>query len=591
MSTSPVLRLDEYRGRREQRLRLTRALHGARGDRRKLLGLLEAAVGILDADRAAVLWVDEYGPGLVHVHVLLDLLSDRPRRSFPLEPLRRAWQEGVPGILDAPDLERSEIPVLHDSVRSACAVALGSDGARAWFLVADGSSARRPLEADAGQDLMFVAGEVAGVVLHRDLEEAAAAAGAAGERFAGWTVLQDVEGREKDSEAGRRISARFLVVRALLSTIDDDFASDPEALAHQLEATRRELGDVLAGDPERRRWDALLDALEAGVLEDVAETTLDLAGHLESMKHLHGSATLYRAAYDVAVAVGAAATALEAGRLLGRLERRRGEWEGAVHWYGVAREVARERGDRGKEAVVLSGWANVLRDRGNLPGARSVLLEGIEAARESGDAYALGSAHHDLMAVEQDSGQLGRAIVHGWRAVEVYPREENRLHAMTALAGCFLATGELQAADDAYSIVLARVEHPEYRLIAREALAHVAARRGRADDFRAMGAASDAAGWDVGTGMWTRAQVLLFRGLSYEALGEAENARSWLERARAFAEENGVNKVSFDAEAALTRLSRDREEHGTPALEPAPPEEMPVIRQELDAMRRALGPV
>ncbi|MBW3535195.1 MAG: hypothetical protein KY453_08280 [Gemmatimonadetes bacterium] len=75
MSTSSVLRLDEYRGRRDQRLRLARALHGAHDGRRRLLGLLETAVGVLDADRAAVLWVDEYGAGLVHVHLVLDLLT------------------------------------------------------------------------------------------------------------------------------------------------------------------------------------------------------------------------------------------------------------------------------------------------------------------------------------------------------------------------------------------------------------------------------------------------------------------------------------------------------------------------------------
>lgn len=540
-----------------------------------------------------MLWVDEYGPGLVHVHVLLDLLSDRPRRSFPLEPLRLAWQEGIPGILDAPDMERSEIPVLHDTARSACAVALGSDGARAWFLVADGSSARRPMEADAAQTLMFLAGEVAAVVLHRDLKEGVAVASAEGEieRFAGWAVLQDVEGREEDAEAGRRISARFFVVRALLATLDDDFASDPEGLAHQLDATRRELAAVLPGDPERELWDTLLDALEQRDLDAVAGAAMDLSVSVEAMGHTYGASTLYRASYDVAVAAGAAAIAVEAGRLLARLERRRGAWDRALEWYGVARDVARERGDRRGEAVVLSGWGNVLRDKGNLRGARSMLLEGLEAARESGDGYALGSAHHDLMAVEKDAGCVGRAIMHGWRAAEVYPEEESRLHAMTALAGCFLEAGELDAADDAYSIVLARVEAPEYRFAAREALAHVAARRGREADFEALAEASDASNWKALASVWTQAQILLFRGLSYEALERADEASHWLERARSFAEENGVNKAIFDAEAALRRLAAGvPDEVGPMAEDAGPPEEMPVIRRELTAMREALVP-
>ena len=585
MSTSPVLRLDAYRGRREHRLRLARALHASHGERKRLLGLLEASVGLLDADRAAVLWVDEYGPGLVHVHALLDLLSDRPRRSFPLEPLRLAWQEGVPGILDAPDMERTEIPILHESVRSACAVALGSDGARAWFLVADGSAPRRPLVPDAAQTLMFVAGEVAAIVLHRDMEEGDADSGE-GEGFAGWGVLRDMEGREQDADAGRRISGRFLVVRALLVATEDDFASDPDALAHQIEATRSELAEVLPGDPERSRWEALLAALEDRDLEALAAESLGLAGEVEAMGHNHGAGTLYRAAWDAAVAAGDAATAVEAGRLLARLERRRGSWDGALHWYGVTRDVARERGDRAKEAVVLSGWGSVLRDKGNLPGARSIFLEGLDAARDSGDAYALGSTHHDLMAVEQDAGALGRAIIHGWRAVEVYPEEESRLHAMAALAGCFLQTGELDAADDAYSIVEARVEHPEYRFAAREGLAYVAARKGSPEVFEERVAASDASGWADHAGVWTRAQILLFRGLGYQALGRTDEAGVWLEKARTFSERHGVSKVMFDAEAALERLSEKTAGGDPPDV--SPPEEMPEIRRGLSAMREAL---
>ncbi len=586
MSTSSVLRLDEYRGRREQRLRLARALHGVRDDGRRLLALLETAVGILGADRAAVLWVDEYGPGLVHVHVLLDLVSDSPRRSFSLEPLRLAWNAGVPGILDAPDLGRSEIPLLRDTTRSTCAVALGSDGARAWFVVADGATTRRPLDPDQAQSLMFVAGEVAAVVLHRDLDPIAGsgspAADAEDGRFAGWAILQDVEGREGDAVASRLISARFLVVRALLTFIDDDFVADPDALAHQIDATRRELGPALEERPEGALWARILDGLEAGDLKEVGEATLDLGAAAEEEGHVHGAATLYRAAYDVAVAAGLAATAVEAGRLIGRLERRRGAWNDAVRWYETARGVAREEGDRCAEAVVLSGLGNALRDKGNLPGARAVLLEGLDAARESGSALALGVAHHGLLAVEGAAGNTARAIVHGWRAVEVYPEEESRLQALTSLAGAFLKTGELDAADDAYSIVAARVQYPEYRFAAREALAHVAARRRRKEEFLALAAESDASGWREAS-VWTQAQILLFRGLSYEAIGERAVARKWLQEAVDFADANGVSQSSFEAEAALAALDRDDQ----PALDEAP-EEMPMIRQQLRAIREAL---
>lgn len=164
------------------------------------------------------------------------------------------------------------------------------------------------------------------------------------------------------------------------------------------------------------------------------------------------------------------------------------------------------------------------------------------------------------------------------------------MHAMTALAGCFLEAGELDAAADAYSIVLARLQVPEYLFAAREALAHIAARRGDEKEFEACARVSDEAGWEEDAGVWTRAQILLFRGLSHESLGRGAEARLWLERARACAESNGVNKVSFDAEAALARLAGDGATDGTVPDDGRPPEEMPAIRRGISAMRKALIP-
>src|SRR5688500_8778683 len=136
MPTSTVLRLDELRVRREQRLQRALALHRTDAERHRVIEHLAGVTALLGCDRAAAVWVDEYGPGQVHVHAMVDLLSDLPRRRFPAEPLRLAWNDGVPGKLDLPDVARGAAIPLHDAGRSLCAVALGSDGARAWFLVA-----------------------------------------------------------------------------------------------------------------------------------------------------------------------------------------------------------------------------------------------------------------------------------------------------------------------------------------------------------------------------------------------------------------------------------------------------------------------
>src|SRR5262245_59398433 len=113
MPTSTVLRLDDLRVRREPRMQRALALHRTDAERYRVLEHLAGVMTLLGCDRAAAVWVDEYGPGHVHAHVVLDVLSDVPRRRFPSEPLRLAWNDGVPGKLDLPDVDRTAIP-LHE---------------------------------------------------------------------------------------------------------------------------------------------------------------------------------------------------------------------------------------------------------------------------------------------------------------------------------------------------------------------------------------------------------------------------------------------------------------------------------------------
>jgi hypothetical protein len=100
MSRTNVLKFDDYRDRRLQRLRVTESLCSAAPGRKALLRNVSEAASITGANRAAVVGVDEYGPGLVHPHVVLDLLSDRPRRSVGVGQVASCGQMvGGPGVL------------------------------------------------------------------------------------------------------------------------------------------------------------------------------------------------------------------------------------------------------------------------------------------------------------------------------------------------------------------------------------------------------------------------------------------------------------------------------------------------------------
>ena len=598
MPTSNVVRLDDLRVRREQRLDRCTALHRTDSERLKIVEHLAAVSRLLGSDRVATVWIDEYGPGLVHPHVVLDLAMDVPRRRFAAEPLRMAWNDGVPGKLDVPDVDRGAAIPIHDAARSLCAVALGSDGAKAWFLVADGLNARLPLDRETSGALMFLAGECAGVLLHRDLP--AGTRGRPRQRFAGWPVLRDIEGREDDEATNRRIGGRFLVARQLRALVDEDFAVDPASLSQQLQAVARELTRIPREDPERTLWDDVLRELDRNDWKGLAATTYALASHVDDQGHDHGARELYGLAHASAVAAGDGAGAMRCARLMGRLLRRRGEWDQSVRWYEAARALARAEGDRATEAVIVDGLANALRDKGNLPGARALLRDGLLAAQETGDPFALASIHHTTMTVERLAGHLSQAVTHGWRAVSLYPQGEKRLHALVSLAGCFVEMRELDAAEDCYAIVIERVVRSDYRHAAHEMLAHISALRGDRAGFEARLELGERAGWREGASKPVQAEILQYHGLSWMALGEEEAARTWLTRGRDYAQVHGVNRVMFECEQALTALERRRAAPAAASVDAGvgtaldgfglSPSELAEIRGGVGALRRELVP-
>ncbi len=123
MRPAKIFHLDSYRERKETRLRQTLALHDQDPERSRILLHLWRALALVGGDRGAVVWLDDYGPGLAHAHVLLDLASDRPRRLFSPEALRGAWDAGVPGLLDMAEAPgRAAIwtpdPLIADLIRA-----------------------------------------------------------------------------------------------------------------------------------------------------------------------------------------------------------------------------------------------------------------------------------------------------------------------------------------------------------------------------------------------------------------------------------------------------------------------------------------
>jgi len=579
MSVAKVLHLEDYRGKRAHRLRIADRLYGADPKRLAIFRHLSQVAELCDADRAATVWVDEYGPGSVHPHVILDQLSDRPRRFFSVEPLRRAWELGVPGAIDALADPTSSIPTTF-------AISLGSDGMRAWFLVAESPAGRPLLDAATRDRLMFLAGECAAVVLHRDLDALLPAADQPSEGgFAGWPILKDLEGRESDEAESRRIAQRFVVGRVVRMLADDDFVILPERMTEQVRRARAELpGKEESTDAEAALWHRALDRLDAGDLEGLARDLVALGQAVERQEHGHGALEIYDCAYHLATAVSDPRSAAEAAWYGGRVLRRRAAWDEASERYQTALHIADVAGLSDTSVNVLVGLALLKQDVGNLPAARTRLDEALGVAEAAGVRDTVAVVHHSYMGLEQLAGNVVKGLEHGWVAVATYEDPERRTQCMASLGGLLIDSGDTEAARDAWTLVEHTSTDRFYLIYAHDALAHLSAMAGDEIGFREHADRCDRLDWESGSKS-VKAEVLFYRGLSYRALGRLDEAEEWLRRALSFAEEHGYNRTMFRAEHALESLSADRIQAAEEVVVPATP---PTVRDGLRSMREEL---
>jgi tetratricopeptide (TPR) repeat protein len=553
MSTSSLVRLDEYRIRRQQRLREATALYGADPERSTVASILEKVLLLVDGDRASAVWVDEYGPGVVHVHCVLDLLHTPPRRGFDPAHLQAAWEEGVPGFRDWADLSASPVVPILEGVRSTAAVAMGSDGSRSWYVVVDSVRPRAALPASQVSQLMFLAGECASILLHRDLPfggnrlaRPSSFERRRSESFGAWPVLQDIEGREGDEEANRRIAARFLVARLVRGLIEEEFAVELESVLYRASGVRREVDTIPAGDPERILWESVVDAVEVERPAELARVLLELGNLVERSGHLFGAREFHRTAYDVAVIAGDSASTVEAARFHARTCRRLGDLVESERWYSTALEISRARGEARTVSVVLDGLANTFREMGQTARARAVVVEGMEVARGMDDRYALASGHHTMLALDKDDKNWSDAIVNGWAAFGLYPETYHQTLALLDLAGVFVETGQYRSAEDAYLVVRDLAPNQPAAIMASVSLVQVAATQGDIAAFEARWDELHTKDWDVLAPAY-RTQVMIVLGRSFAELGRTSEARSWLERARSLAEVHAFTQLGEDA--------------------------------------------
>lgn len=139
------------------------ALWGAEGERSRFALPLWRIIYLAQAERGVIVWREVGGDGTAVPFVALDLAKE-PARVDVAAPLPPFAEDEEPGLLD----RRGE----------GLVVFLGIKAGRAWSLVVDGCAEREtPLASRTREDILFLAGECAGLLFLRDLAGDGAAGG------------------------------------------------------------------------------------------------------------------------------------------------------------------------------------------------------------------------------------------------------------------------------------------------------------------------------------------------------------------------------------------------------------------------------
>jgi hypothetical protein len=136
----------------------TMSLWGADGDRSRFALPLWRIVHLAQAERGVIFWRSLSGTTTPNPFVVIDLGRDPARLSVD--------EAALPRCDDAAS------STLHDLGRAGLLVCLGSRDEREWCLLADGGAGRdSALDSRRREDVLFLAGECAGLLFLRDFAD------------------------------------------------------------------------------------------------------------------------------------------------------------------------------------------------------------------------------------------------------------------------------------------------------------------------------------------------------------------------------------------------------------------------------------
>lgn len=154
-----IIDINRYLNRSAEKGEGAFSVWGGKEDRARFALPIWRAVFLVGGDRGGIVYLPDGDTGNPEPFFVLDMGQDPARRDFLPPPT---------SILHATDA-----PALARLPGGGVVVFLGGEGGKQWFLMVMGGEEDGPLAGRKREDLLFLAGECAGLLFLRDFAEGA----------------------------------------------------------------------------------------------------------------------------------------------------------------------------------------------------------------------------------------------------------------------------------------------------------------------------------------------------------------------------------------------------------------------------------
>jgi tetratricopeptide (TPR) repeat protein len=359
---------------------------------------------------------------------------------------------------------------------------------------------------------------------------------------------------DEADDAWREVSAGLVVLRLVDRWLEEG-ASVVAADAWGHTSVVDAVDEIPVGRPVRGMLRSIVDAMAAAGTPNfraVAPRLMAYARALDFDAKWSMAIDVYHMVIGFSEPLQDSDTVIAAHLRLGFCLRQIGEVDQSASAYGIAGRLAEQTGDMMGVLRARIGDAKIAMLRGNLPRAEMILDETIEDAVKNGLPGVESMALQDRASAAGNRGDYELAIRLAYRALPISESARNRDRILHDIATAFYRLGVRSAARDALSVIVATSQEQYLRWASSIQLLVIAADDGIGPAFEKY--CQDLRAQPLPPVL--RAEFEYYTGRGYLTLGHFEDAATWLERAAATSNANGLYQTAFEAERDLVDAKR-----------------------------------